>query len=47
MVLGALWVVLLLGLFSFADSISVGAFSFDNLNPTGLAAASLGDFSTG
>lgn len=40
-----LWLVLLLGLFSAsasADSIPVGVFSFDNLNPTGLAGATFG-----
>jgi hypothetical protein len=45
MVRRTLWVVLLLGLFSVsasANSISVGALSFDNLNPTGVAAATFG-----
>jgi len=45
MVRRTLWVVLLLGLFSAsatADAIPVGVLSFDNLNPTGLAAATFG-----
>jgi len=45
MVRRTLWVVLLLGLFSAcasADVIPVGDLSFDNLNPTGLAAATFG-----